>query len=450
MKYDLAIIGGGPAGYNAAELAASNGLKVVIFQKDKVGGVCLNEGCIPTKTLLYSAKIMENAKHASKYGVNISGVVTCDWDKILKRKTKVVRKLVAGIKSKLAQENITLVEGEAHVLSQENNTFDIECNGVHFESCKVLFCTGSDVFIPPIDGLDKVDFWTSKEALECKTIPSKIVIIGGGVIGIEFASLFNSFGAKVVVVELMSEILGATDGEIAKMLREEYGKRGVEFHIETKVVAVSNLGVKTVGPDGENFIEADKILMCVGRKAVIPKGLSSLGVEFDNKGVKVNSYMQTTNKSIYAAGDITGVYQLAHVAIREGEVAVNHILGKSDEMKYNAIPSVVYTNPEIAGAGETEATMMKKNKRFKIYKLPLAYSGRFVAENEGANGLCKIIVDEENKIVGCHMIGNPSSEIILFASTCIQNGETVDQLMKHIYPHPTVSEIIHEVVNGIH
>lgn len=450
MKYSLAIIGGGPAGYNAAEIAGASGLKTIIFEKNKVGGVCLNEGCIPTKTLLYSAKLYDNAKNSAKYGVDIEGSVSFDWNKIQKRKTKVVRKLVAGIKTKLQIDTVTLIEGEASLLEKQNGNFVIECNGETFIAEKILICTGSEVAIPPIKGVESTEFWTSREALETKEIPTKIVIIGGGVIGMEFAALFNTLGAEVVVVEMLSEILGANDKEISAMLRDEYTKRGVKFLLNTKVKAISNNCVTIENEDGEKNIDTEKILISTGRKTILPNGVKELGLINERGNIVVDNKMCSSIPDIYAAGDVTGYYQLAHVAIREGEVVINNILGKYDEMHYDAIPSVVYTNPEIAGVGETEDTLNRKNKPFKVYKLPLAFSGRFVAENEGVNGLCKIITDENNVVIGCHMIGNPSSEIIVFATASIRNKETVEQMKKHIYPHPTVGEIIHEVLNIIH
>ena len=445
MEYDIAIIGGGPAGYNAAEKAAINGLKTVLFEKNAIGGVCLNEGCIPTKTLLYSAKLLDNMKGAFKYGILEGEQAGFDLGKIISRKDKVVKKLTGGVKMKLTSSGVEIVEGVATLLGEKSDKIRISCNEVEYVVKYVLVCTGSDTIIPPIKGLADVAYWTSKEALEIKELPKSLVIIGGGVIGIEFASFFNSMGVKVTVIEMMPEILGAMDKETSAMLRKEYAKKGIDFHLNTKVTEVSPEGVTIEKDSKTSIINADRILLSVGRKANTDKvGLSNLSVEILRNGVKVNEYMQTSHPRVYACGDITGYSMLAHTAIRESDVAVNHILGIDDPMSYKAIPGVVYTNPEIAGIGKTEEELKAAGTYYQVLKLPMAYSGRFVAENELGNGLCKLIIDEEAKIIGCHMLGNPASELITIAGMAIEQGLTVDDFRKVVFPHPTVSEIIHE------
>lgn len=445
MEYDIAIIGGGPAGYNAAEKAAINGLKTVLFEKNAIGGVCLNEGCIPTKTLLYSAKLLDNMKGASKYGILEGEQAGFDLGKIISRKDKVVKKLTGGVKMKLTSSGVEIVEGVATLLGEKSDKIRISCNEVEYVVKYVLVCTGSDTIIPPIKGLADVAYWTSKEALEIKELPKSLVIIGGGVIGIEFASFFNSMGVKVTVIEMMPEILGAMDKETSAMLRKEYAKKGIDFHLNTKVTEVSPEGVTIEKDSKTSIINADRILLSVGRKANTDKvGLSNLSVEILRNGVRVNEYMQTSHPRVYACGDITGYSMLAHTAIRESDVAVNHILGIDDPMSYKAIPGVVYTNPEIAGIGKTEEELKAAGSYCQVLKLPMAYSGRFVAENELGNGLCKLIIDEEAKIIGCHMLGNPASELITIAGMAIEQELTVDDFRKVVFPHPTVSEIIHE------
>ena len=445
MEYDIAIIGGGPAGYNAAEKAAINGLKTVLFEKNAIGGVCLNEGCIPTKTLLYSAKLLDNMKGASKYGILEGEQAGFDLGKIISRKDKVVKKLTGGVKMKLTSSGVDIVEGVATLLGENSDKIRISCNEVEYVVKYVLVCTGSDTIIPPIKGLADVAYWTSKEALEIKELPKSLVIIGGGVIGIEFASFFNSMGVKVTVIEMMPEILGAMDKETSAMLRKEYAKKGIDFHLNTKVTEVSPEGVTIEKDSKTSIINADRILLSVGRKANTDKvGLSNLSVEILRNGVRVNEYMQTSHPRVYACGDITGYSMLAHTAIRESDVAVNHILGIDDPMSYKAIPGVVYTNPEIAGIGKTEEELKATGSYYQVLKLPMAYSGRFVAENELGNGLCKLIIDEEAKIIGCHMLGNPASELITIAGMAIEQELTVDDFRKVVFPHPTVSEIIHE------
>ena len=283
----------------------------------------------------------------------------------------------------------------------------------------------------------------------------ELVIIGGGVIGMEFASFFNSIGTKVTVVEMLPKILGPLDDEISAMLQAQYAKKGVEFHLNCKVVGVEGNEVVYEDPDGNTCrAQGDKILVSVGRRANFQGiGLENLGVELALNpagrpyGIRVDEKMRTNVPGVYAAGDVTGFSMLAHTASREGEVAVNDILGKDDRMHYDAIPGVVYTNPEVAGVGLTEAEAANKGLDYVALKLPMAYAGRFVAENERGEGLCKVIVDgTDHRVLGVHMLGNPCSEMIHSACIAIEQGMTVEQLKKVVFPHPTVSEILKETV----
>lgn len=445
MKYDIAIIGGGPAGYTAGERAAEEGLKTVLFEKNTIGGVCLNEGCIPTKTLLYSAKILDSIKSASRYGIQVDTAPGFDLGKIIARKNKTVKKLTLGVKAKLSGNGVTIVQGQAFIRGEEDGYILIQCEEAVVAVKYILLCTGSETVIPPIKGLSEVEYWTSKEALDMKELPRSIAIIGGGVIGIEFASFFNSMGVKVKVIEMMPEILGAMDKDVSAMLRTEYAKRGVEFFLETKVIEVAPDSV-TVEKDGKTEkIEADKILVSVGRRANIRNlGLETLSIELLRNGVKVNEYMQTSHPRVYACGDITGFSMLAHTAYREAEVAINHLLGRDDRMSYKAIPAVVYTNPEVAGIGKTEEELKAEGALYHVIKIPMTYSGRFMAENDAGTGLCKLITDTDDRIIGCHLLGNPASETIIAAGIAVENGYTTEQFKKYIFPHPTVGEVIHE------
>lgn len=445
--YDLGIIGGGPAGYTAAEHAAKLGLRVVLFEKNELGGVCLNEGCIPTKTLLYSAKLYDSARNASKYGITVENA-TFDYGKIVARKNKIVRKLVAGVRSKLNNENITVIKGEAKILRKEDKEIIIESNGEVYSLRNLLICTGSENVFPPIPGISPETVWTSREALASKEYPKSIAIIGGGVIGMEFAVFYNALGVDVTVIEMQSEILGNMDKEISRILREECMKKGIQFQLESKVLELkgNELFYETAG-EVRSF-EAEKIFLSVGRRPNTQGfGLENINIELHkNGGIIVDEHMQTSVPGVFAVGDVTGFSLLAHTAIREAEVAVNHIRGEYDSMSYRAIPSVVYTNPEVAGVGETEESLQFKGIKYKALRLPMTFSGRFVAENEGATGLCKILLGEDNKIVGIHLLGNPSSEIITLATLAIEQEMTVEQWQKSIFPHPTVSEIIKETL----
>lgn len=456
---NLAIIGGGPAGYTAAEKASKSGMHVVLFEQDTLGGTCLNVGCIPTKTLLYSAKQYYNAKNATKYGVTAEGV-QFDYTKIVQRKTKVVRKLVAGIKQKLNNEYCQVVKGFAQVLSRTDEQVVIRCGEETYEAENLLICTGSTNFVPPIPGVkDNPAVWDSTDALAATQLPHSMIIVGGGVIGMEFATLYHELGVPVTVIEAMPTILPNLDQEVVNILLDKYRKTGIQILTETKVTEVC--GNKVITTNGE--YEAEHILISVGRRANL-NGLEALdNLEMYRGGIVVDEMMRTNLKNVYAAGDVTGKMMLAHVASRQAEVAVGRMLKQLplQRIAYNAIPSVVYTNPEIACVGLTEkdlndikegdfAPSMNTDEPFvpyEVHKMPMTYSGRFVAENEGEMGLCKMIVDKKNKtILGVHMIGNPCSEFVAAASFAVRMGYTVHEFQQVVFPHPTVSEILKEVL----
>ena len=452
--YDLAIIGGGPGGYVAAERAGAAGLKVVLFEKKSLGGVCLNEGCIPTKTLLYSAKVYNYAKTGDHYGVYVSDP-TFKYDEIVARKNKVVKKLVGGVKAAMKGNKVEVVAENATIQGRDSEGIKVEAGGNEYVAKNLLICTGSEAAVPPFPGLKEAGerIVTNREILALTERPQSLVVIGGGVIGMEFAAFFSTLGTKVTVVEMLPKILGPLDDEISEMLQKTYEKRGVEFCLRCKVTGIEGDTVVYEDPEGKVCrVSGDKILVSVGRRANLQGfGLENIGVELALNpagrpyGIKVDEKMRTNVPGVYAAGDVTGFSMLAHTASREGEVAVNNILGKEDRMRYNAIPGVVYTNPEVAGAGLTEAEAKAKGIDYKVVKLPMAYSGRFVAENERGDGICKIIVGSRfHEVLGVHMLGNPCSEIIHSACLAIEAEMTLEQLQEIVFPHPTVSEILKE------
>lgn len=457
MNYFLAIIGGGPAGYTAAEKAAQAGKDVVLFEQNALGGTCLNVGCIPTKTLLYSAKQYYNAQNAAKYGVKAENV-TFDYTKIAQRKTKVVRKLVAGIKQRLNNEHCTVVNGTASVVSRTDEKVVIACGEETYEAENLLICTGSNNFVPPIPGLkDNPVVWDSTDALAATVLPQSMVIVGGGVIGMEFATLYHELGVQVTVIEAMPTILPNLDQEVVAILLEKYKKSGIQILTDTKVLELQ--GNRVLTTNGE--YEAEHVLVSVGRRANL-QGLEALNdLEMHRGGIVVDDFMKTNLANVYAAGDVTGKIMLAHVASRQAEVAVGRMLKQIpvQRIAYNAVPSVVYTNPEIASVGMTEREVSQfyqdmegksaeeVQDMYEVHKLPMTYSGRFVAENEGETGLCKMIVDKRNQtVLGVHLIGNPCSEFISAASFAIRMGYTVSEMQQVVFPHPTVSEILKEVL----
>lgn len=459
MKYFLAIIGGGPAGYTAAEKASKAGKDVVLFEQTSLGGTCLNVGCIPTKSLLYGAKQYYNATHAQKYGVTATGV-TFDFAAMQKRKTIVVRKLVAGIKQRLNNEHCTVVNGVAKVLDSICQVWRIECNGETYEAENLLICTGSTNFVPPIPGIkDNPAIWDSTDALAATELPESIVIVGGGVIGMEFATLYHELGVEVTVIEAMPTILPNLDQEVVQVLLDKYRKAGINILTSTKVEEIRPLPASPIGEEigcqvkanGE-WYEAERVLVSVGRRANL-NGLEALeGLETERGAIKIDEFCRTNLPNVYACGDVTGKIMLAHVASRQAEVAVEHMLKEIvncqlSTINYSAIPSVVYTNPEIASVGLTEAQAEANAIPVEVRKLPMTFSGRFMAENDGETGLCKMIIDSRNNtIIGVHCIGNPCSEFIVAATCAVQNGYTPEDFQQVVFPHPTVSEILHELL----
>ena len=446
-KLDLAIIGGGPAGYTAAERAGNAGLKTIVFDMRELGGVCLNEGCIPTKTLLYTAKLYDHALHGDIFGIYAENV-SYDFSKIIKRKDKVVRKLVSGVSSRMKKNKVEVIKSKATTKRRLKNGFVVEAAGQEYEAERILISTGSEAAVPPIPGLKESKYFTNREILQIDEIPKSLNIIGGGVIGVEFANIFNAFGTKVTVFEMLDEILPGIDSEFCKSLRTELSKRGVDFHLNTKVSAINDDKVLAEKDGKEIAVQAEKLLIAVGRKVNVENlGLEEIGVEFSTKSVIIDKNCRTNIPNVYAAGDVTGFSLLAHTAYREAEVAVNHMLGKKDFMRYNAIPAVVYTNPEISCVGLTEEVAKKKQIAYTAHSLPMTFAGRFIAENEGFNGLCKILIGEKHKeILGVHMIGNPSSEMIYGAAMAIEMQMRVEDVKEIVFPHPTVSEIFREMV----
>ena len=451
---DLAIIGGGPGGYVAAERAGAAGLQTVLFEKRELGGVCLNEGCIPTKTLLYSAKVYNYAVHGGDYGVSVEGA-SYDYGKIVGRKDKVVKKLVGGVKAKMKGAGVKVVKGDAVIEGRSAEGITVRCGEESYTVRNLLICAGSEAMVPPIPGLKEAGdvIVTNREILALKEQPKELVVIGGGVIGMEFAAFYNTLGTKVTVVEMLPKILGPLDDEISASLQAVYAKRGIQFQLRCKVTGIEGNTVVYEDPDGKVCrVSGDKILVSVGRKANISGyGLESLGVEMllnrggKPCGIKVDDRMRTNVPGVYAAGDVTGFSMLAHTASREGEVAVNNILGKQDHMRYDAIPGIVYTNPEVAGVGLTEEQAKASGRDYAVVKLPMTYAGRFIAENEHPEGICKLIVGKKyHEVLGAHMMGNPCSEIIHSMCMAIENEMTLEQLQEVVFPHPTVSEIIKE------
>ncbi len=451
MNHDLIIIGGGPAGYLAAEKAGRAGLKTLLIEERGVGGVCLNEGCIPSKTLLYSAKLYEQALNGQKYGVAVTNP-QLNHTVVVDRKNKVVRTLLIGIKDALKKSGVVIFEGRAQVVGKGEEGFLVRSGEQVFEGSRLLIATGSVPVIPPlpgiVEGLERGFVVTSRELLGLRDIPSSLVILGGGVIGLEMAAYFSTAGSQVTVVEMLDHIAGATDGEIGGMLLKHLQKRGVSFKLSAKVTEIREKEVCFESEGKTQTLTAEKVLLSVGRRpATQGLGLETLGVQIEGDKILTDEFGRTSIPGVYGAGDVNGISMLAHTAYREAEVCVHHMLGIQDTLSYQAIPAVIYTQPEVGGVGETEETARQKGLDYEAAKLSLRFSGRFLAENEGGDGLCKVLVERSSRrLIGVHILGSYASEMIYGAAVMIEQGMRIDDIKRVVFPHPTVSEILRETL----
>jgi dihydrolipoamide dehydrogenase len=451
MLYDLIILGGGPAGYNASERAAAAGLKTLVIEGRALGGVCLNEGCVPTKTLLYSAKIFDYSRHGAEYGVKF-GTAEIDHPFVIERKNKVVKMLVGGIGAALKKAGVDVVAENGIIEGRDAEGFKVKTQNNEYKGKQLLICTGSVASVPPIPGLREAVAsgfaMTNREILDLKKVPAKLAVIGGGVIGLEMASYFNSVGSKVTVVEMLDHIAGPTDREISSILQKNYMKKGITFLLGAKVTSVGSDCVNYELSGKQESVPADCVLVSIGRRAQTKDiGLESIGVLCERGAIVTNDECKTNVAGVWAAGDVNGKSMLAHTAYREGEVAINNILGRKDKINYNSIPAVIYTNPEVASVGETEESAKEKGLDVIIKSTTLKMSGRYIAENEGGDGIVKLIVGKEHKnIIGVHMIGNYASEIIYGAAMMVEKEMRISDLQKQVFPHPTVGEVIREAL----
>jgi dihydrolipoamide dehydrogenase len=438
QSFDLIVIGSGPGGYLGAERAAKAGLKTAVIEKRKLGGVCLNEGCIPSKAFLHSAKVYEYALHGEGYGVSVTGA-SIDHAKVVARKNNVVDMLVGGLGSTMNKLGITVISGEAKILGKDENGFTVQVGAEKYAAKKLLIASGSVPVTPPIpgvkEGLASGFVLTNREILDLKEAPKELVVIGGGVIGLEMASYFNSIGSRVTVIEMLDKIAGPTDGEISNLLLKSYKAKGVEFKLNTKVESIADL-------------KADKVLLSIGRRAFTEGlGLENIGVHTERGAIVTDENSRTNISGVYAAGDVNGKSMLAHTAYREAEVAVNHMLGKRDKMRHDAIPSVIYTNPEVASVGETEETAKAKKLDYKVVKLNMSYSGRYLAETEKPEGIVKVLLDKQyGRVLGVHMLGSYASEIIFGAAMMLETDMRAADVQNIVFPHPTVAELLREAM----
>lgn len=446
MKYDFAVIGAGPAGYVAAKKAASAGLNVVMVEKKKLGGVCLNEGCVPSKTLLQAAKTYHHAKHGSIFGVE-AGSLSFDFVKAHAHKNSVMDRMRDGIAGLMKKHKVEVIEGEAKLVK---GGFSV--NGETHEAENILLCTGSSPTIPPIPGIEAEHIVDSTGILNNETLPENLVIVGGGVIGCEFACVYASVGVPVTVLEAMPEICPNLDSEISAILRKELEKKGVTFVLGAKVESFEGKSVRyNLEGEGKDM-DADLILIATGRRPnVSDLGLEDIGLDFDPRGgVKVDQRGATNLPGVWAAGDITGQAWLAHAASRMAEVVVHNITGQKDIMRHDTMPAVVYTSPEVAVVGLTKEEATERGFKVKTGKIPMAINARYIAENPGEEGMCKVVLDADtNRLLGVHMVGGACSEMIFGATAMLETELREEEIAEIVFPHPTTSEIMKDVFMAV-
>ena len=448
QKTDLLIIGSGPGGYRAAEYAAKNGLQVVIVESAFAGGTCLNCGCIPTKAFCHDAELAELGK-------------AVEFAKVVERKQQIVEQLRSGVESLMKQPGITFVHGHAHFLDAETvevvSTVMPSADGddwgepetvvQQFTADNIIIASGSRTKILPIPGITGPHCVTSTELLDIQQVPSRLCIIGAGVIGMEFASVFASFGSEVTVVEYLKECLPAMDSDIAKRLRKQLEKRGIKFFMGAGVKQIDGQVVTFDRKGKEESVEADVILIATGRTPNIENlGLDKAGIAYDRLGIKVNPDTFETEGAphVFAIGDVNGRQLLAHAATMQGRRVVNHILGITDGIRFDIMPAAVFTNPEAASVGPTEDQLKAEGREFTCHKGYYRSNGKALAI-EATEGLVKLITDADDRIIACHILGAHAADLVQEISALMCRDTTLQQLRDMVHIHPTLSEILQDI-----
>lgn len=450
--FDLIIIGGGPGGYHAADLASKAGLKTLVIEKNKLGGVCLNEGCIPSKVLLNSAKHYQYAKHGEAYGVYAESVSYHQKD-VVERKNKIVNTLVASVGHTLKSSKVAVVTGVAKINGKDKDGFKIHVSDDEFRSTRLIVASGSTPILPPIEGvsesLKKGTLLTSKEILDLTDIPKKLTVIGGGVIGLEMATYFAQVGSEVTVIEMLPSIGGPIDQDVSRALKKMLEAKGIAFKLNAKVTKINEKEITYFEGDQSYTLVHDYALLSVGRRPNSTElGLETLNIELRKNGSIVTDEQTKTNiANVYAIGDVNGQVMLAHTAYKEAEVCINTMMGQKNHINYDTIPSVIYTNPEVCAIGYTEAQANEKGYSTKVITLPVSYSGRHLAESNDHDGFVKLIIDKKkNTLIGAHMLSLYASEIALFLSAMLHLEINIDEIKRIVYPHPTVGELIKDAL----
>lgn len=442
---DLIIIGAGPGGYETAIAAAREGMKVVLVEAEALGGTCLNEGCIPTKCLCRSAEVADLMKEAATFGV-VAESGGINLVEVMKRKNEVVAQLAAGVASLLKSPGITLVQGKATFAGPH----EVIVGEEHFSAPHIMIATGSSAKKLPIPGADLPGVVTSREMLQLEQIPKRLCVIGGGVVGMEFASVFHSFGSEVSVVEYAKEILPSFDRDIAKRLRTALKRKGITFNVGAAVTEISKVDggykVAFVSGNKEGQVEADLVLMAVGRGPRLQHlGLDEIGMQYTSRGIVVDENMQTNIEGVYAIGDVNGICPLAHAATAQGRCALYHILGKDGAPDLQLLPAAVFTVPEVAMVGHTEETASAAGLEYSIRKAFYRANGKSLSMGE-SEGIVKILVGPDGLLLGAHVLGAHAADLIHELALAMHAKMGVERIQSLIHAHPSLSEILHDAV----
>ena len=438
---DLIIIGGGPGGYETALLAAQRGLAVTLIERGNLGGTCLNEGCIPTKTLCRSAALACDMKKAAELGVAV-GDWSVNFPTIMARKNAVVEQLRTGVEALMRHPKISLVTGDARFV----DALTVEVAGERYAARDVIIATGSTAATLPIEGADLPGVVTSKELLDLHELPQRLTVIGAGVIGLEFASIFHALGSNVTVLEYAREVLPHFDTDMAKRLRQSLGKRGIVIETQAAVKSVakinSSLAVNYEKKGKTLAVEADVVLMAVGRKANVSSlNLDDVGIDYTQRGITVDDNMLTNVPHVYAIGDINGKMMLAHAATFQGVCALNHIMGESCRVRLDVMPAAVFTMPEAATVGLTEEDCKEQGIEYVAKKSFFRANGKALSIGE-PEGYCKLLVAADHRLLGCHILGAHASDVVQEVCALITRGASCDDLALTIHAHPTLSEVV--------
>lgn len=446
---NVVVIGGGPGGYVAAIHAAHLGAKVALIEKDRLGGTCLNHGCIPTKALVRSAEVFLEAKRADEFGVEI-GSVKANLPQIMARKRKVVDALVSGVEQLIKANKVSLHHGTGRLVSPHL----VKVNATEIAAKKIIIATGSESTLLPVDGLDLPGVLTTDDILELEELPESLVVIGGSHVGVEFASIFNALGTEVTVVKRRPLLLEPIDEEIGRRFAQLLPRQGIRVITGAAVKAIERHGsllrVVWDTPEGEQGVNGQMVLMATGRQPYSEAlGWSELGLKMEGGAISVNEYLETNIEGVYAIGDVLGRHMLAHVASYEGEIAIENALGRRRQADYRVVPTCVFTYPEVAGVGITEQDARDSNIPHKVSKFPFTASGRAIAMGETA-GMVKVICNaHDGRILGVHIMGPHAGDLIAEGALAIQVGATAKDLAHTIHAHPTLPEAVHETAMGL-